>query len=124
MRSGNAPKREGYFRRTGRGYPDLSAYGSRFRTAVGGSFRSVSGTSASTPVVAAMVTLWNDRRLLAGKAPLGFLNPLLYAIAERNASAFTDVVIGNNADSSDGSYTCDESFRAAVACWIWTRVWR
>lgn len=102
-----------FFNRSGRGYPDLSALGSAYSVYVGGRLKGVAGTSASTPTVAAMVTLWNDRRLNAGKPPLGFLNPLLYRIAKENASAFNDIVVGNNAASQEGAYVCDYSFRAS-----------
>ena len=35
---------------------------------------------ASTPVVGGMLALINDRRLLKGLPPLGFLNPRLYKL--------------------------------------------
>jgi tripeptidyl-peptidase I len=34
-----------------------------------------SGTSASSPVVAAMLSSVNDARLAVGKKPIGFINP-------------------------------------------------
>ncbi|KIJ38199.1 hypothetical protein M422DRAFT_176967, partial [Sphaerobolus stellatus SS14] len=37
------------------------------------------GTSASRPVVAAVISLLNDFRLSKGKPPLGFINPWLYS---------------------------------------------
>ena len=40
-----------------------------------GGFYSIFGTSASTPVVASMITLINDARITIGKNPVGFLNP-------------------------------------------------
>lgn len=107
------PTSPGYFNKTGRAYPDISALGAAFHTYIHGYVTSVSGTSASTPVIGAMVTLWNDARLNAGKSPLGFINPLLYFMAEVNPSAFNDVVIGNNGARKGGSVICDESFGAA-----------
>lgn len=47
----------------------------------------VDGTSCSTPTFSAIVALLNDVRFKAGKSPLGFLNPLLYA----NPQAFQDI---------------------------------
>jgi tripeptidyl-peptidase I len=35
----------------------------------------VTGTTASTIVVASMITLINDARITAGKKPVGFINP-------------------------------------------------
>jgi hypothetical protein len=42
---------------------------------IGGKFILVYGTSASTPVVGAILTLVNDARLAEGKKPIGFINP-------------------------------------------------
>ncbi|KAF0687147.1 Aste57867_21118 [Aphanomyces stellatus] len=106
-----------FYNKDGRGYPDIAAHGNRYRVRVGGKWKLISGTSAACPLVAGMVTLWNDRRLVAGKAPLGFLNPLLYTIRDLYPNAaFHDVVHGNNADGkikADGSVPhCDHSFPA------------
>jgi hypothetical protein len=55
-----------------------------------------SGTSASAPVFAAMVTLWNSLRLAHGLPPMGFVAPFLYSAAESHPSSFQDVTTGNN----------------------------
>ena len=55
------------------------------------------GTSASTPVMAAMVSLVNSRRLLAGKSNLGWINPALYSVAASSPEIIlNDVVTGEN----------------------------
>uniref|UniRef100_K3WQD7 subtilisin n=1 Tax=Globisporangium ultimum (strain ATCC 200006 / CBS 805.95 / DAOM BR144) TaxID=431595 RepID=K3WQD7_GLOUD len=113
LESNRIPKSPGYFNKTGRAYPDISALGASYHTYVHGGMTAVSGTSASTPVVGAMVTLWNDARLNAGKSPLGFINPLLYYMAEVHPSAFHDVVVGNNGARKGGILVCEESFGAA-----------
>lgn len=71
---------------------------------IGGTQFGVSGTSASTPVVAGMVNLLNSKRHLAGKPVLGFINPLLYT----NPSVFNDILHGNN--------RCTAATGAAPAC--------
>lgn len=63
---------------TGRAIPDISAVGAGYQIRFGGRMIEVLGTSASTPVVAAMVALVNDKRLKEGKASLGWLNSRLY----------------------------------------------
>ncbi|RLN69709.1 hypothetical protein BBP00_00000150 [Phytophthora kernoviae] len=68
----------------------------------------------TTVVFGAMVTLWNDVRLNAGKSPLGFINPLLYYLAENRADAFHDVVVGNNGAPRGGNNPCEDSFSAAA----------
>ena len=47
----------------------------------------------SLVVIAATITLLNDRLIAAGKPQLGFLNPFLYGPA---LTAFTDITRGNN----------------------------
>ncbi len=83
----------GLFNTTGRAYPDISAAGVNYQVNIGGTIASVSGTSASTPLVASMVALLNDKLVAAGKPAMGFLNPFLYSTG---ASAFTDITTGNN----------------------------
>ncbi|KAK6966626.1 family S53 protease-like protein [Favolaschia claudopus] len=80
------------FNRTNRAYPDISLQGAVFDIILDNSTTGVSGTSASTPVAAAMISLINDQRLAEGKPALGFLNPFLYA----NPNVFNDITIGSN----------------------------
>ncbi|KAJ6476607.1 peptidase S8/S53 domain-containing protein [Mycena vulgaris] len=99
----------GTFNRTGRGYPDVSLQGWNFAIVFANQTFPVSGTSASTPTVAAMIALINDRLITAGKPILGFLNPFIYSKA---SSAFTDITIGHNS-----GFSCPASsvaFDAAV----------
>ena len=80
------------FNKPGRAFPDVSAQGANFPLFHGGEDDSAYGTSCSTPVVASIVALLNDARVAQGKAPLGFLNPLLY----QTPNGFTDILEGNN----------------------------
>ena len=74
----------------------------------------VSGTSASCPVVAGMISLVNSARLAQGNSTVGFLNPALYA----NYPAFTnDITSGDNkcmAVGYMGVRCCREGFYAAT----------
>ncbi|DAZ99182.1 TPA: hypothetical protein N0F65_008215 [Lagenidium giganteum] len=106
------PKTPGFFNASGRAYPDIAALGATFMVYMKGGLTAVSGTSASTPVIGGMVTLWNDIRLNSGKRPLGFINPLLYHLADRHPEAFNDVVIGNNGAVKRSQSICSESFGA------------
>lgn len=106
----------GYYTKTGRAFPDVSAQGSLQEVVVSGSAElgkhssiptlreqtqsndsllKVGGTSCSAPIVASGLTLLNDLLIKAGKATVGWANPTFYA----NPSAFTDVTSG-------GSYAC------------------
>ncbi|KAI0287620.1 tripeptidyl peptidase A [Russula brevipes] len=83
---------EGLFNPLGRAYPDVSAQSRRYLIWYQGFPALISGTSASAPTFAAIVALLNDASLAAGKAPLGFLNPMLYSIG---AAGMNDVTVGN-----------------------------
>ena len=97
-----------YFNKNGRGYPDVSAVGNnylilqQFADQKNASYSSQSGTSASTPAVAAMVSLLNDHRHHLGLGSLGFLNPLFYNLAQKRPEVFRDVTVGDNSCSEDG----------------------
>jgi subtilase family serine protease len=77
-----------YFNAANRGYPDFSAVGSRLLTINGGSVFIGAGTSAATPIAAALIALLNDARTLTNKTPLGFLNPMLYKMYSDNPATF------------------------------------
>ena len=89
-------KRPTNFQKTGRGYPDVAAVGHYCPTVMGGSLTPVDGTSCSSPVFAAMVTLLNDYQTSLGKPRLGFVNPVLYQMWTDNKQTFHDITGGNN----------------------------
>jgi tripeptidyl-peptidase-1 len=66
----------------------------------------VGGTSASAPVFAAILTRINEERLGAGKPPVGFVNPTLYA----NPQAFNDIVVGSNPACGTKGFKCAEGW--------------
>ena len=81
------------YTRFGRGYPDVALAGTAYLISIGGSWFSVSGTSASCPVFAGMISIINGARLAAKMSPVGWLNPTLY----RKKVEFTnDIVHGTN----------------------------
>ncbi|KAF7986027.1 hypothetical protein HWV62_41376 [Athelia sp. TMB] len=82
----------GKYNKTGRAYPDVSAQGENVQVYVDGSLEPVAGTSCSSPIFSSVIALINDQLLNAGKSPLGFLNPWLYA----NPGAFNDITTGSN----------------------------
>lgn len=82
----------GKFNTAGRGFPDIAAQAERVEIFNNGSAGLVAGTSAACPIFASTVALINDQRIAAGKNPLGFLNPFLYA----NPGALNDITSGNN----------------------------
>ena len=99
---------------TGRAYPDVAALGGEqnpYCIRAGSMFAGVAGTSASCPVVAAVVAKLNELRLAKGGKPLGFLNPWIYKVGA--AGAFNDVTSGRNC----GRDTCTTEGFPAIAGW-------
>ncbi|XP_015136410.2 tripeptidyl-peptidase 1 [Gallus gallus] len=94
-----------YYNSSGRAYPDLAALSDNYWVVTNRlPLPWVSGTSASTPVVAGMLALINDRRLQRGQPPLGFLNPALYRLRERgHGGALFDVTQGCHLSCLDGT---------------------
>jgi len=94
-----------------RGYPDVAAVGARILTVMGGQISPEAGTSASTPIFSAVISLLNEWRLNNNKNPLGFLNPMLYDMPADN---FHDIVGGDNRCTIG---TCCEYGYGAVENW-------
>lgn len=94
----------------GRGYPDVSVLGYNYVVTIGGQFTLESGTSASAPVFAGMITLINDARLAEGKPALGFLNQALYSM---ESSFWNDVTSGDNKCTANAANCCAQGFEAA-----------
>ena len=82
----------GKFNMSGRAYPDVSAMGMNVEIVLDGAVGTVDGTSCSSPIFASVIALMNDALLSAGKSPLGFLNPLMYA----NPGVYNDIVSGQS----------------------------
>lgn len=77
-----------------RGYPDISLVSLLYQVDVGGADKSVLGTSASSPAVAALFGLLNDYRQSKGQPNIGFANPLLYSAKVK--PALRDITSGAN----------------------------
>ena len=91
---------EGLYNASGRGFPDVAAFGTQYAVLLVGEFLPVNGTSCSSPTFASVVGLLNDQLIAAGKSALGWLNPWLYSTA---ASALNDITEGNNFACSGGT---------------------
>ncbi|KAK4542455.1 hypothetical protein LTR36_006707 [Oleoguttula mirabilis] len=81
------------FNSLGRGIPDVSAFSTNFPVVWAGIAVPIGGTSASTPLWAAIVTLLNDYEASKGRPPLGFINPWLYSLGD---GALKDITTGGN----------------------------
>ena len=70
----------GIYNRAGRGYPDFSAVGDNVAIVFNGQATLIGGTSASSPVFAAILNRVNEERIAAGKSTVGFVNPTLVSL--------------------------------------------
>ncbi|KAI7760778.1 hypothetical protein ACKAV7_003508 [Fusarium commune] len=83
---------KGTYNISGRAIPDVALLGANVTFLQDGKTTISGGTSAATPMFAAMINRINDERLLAGKKPIGFLNQILY----QHPEVFTDITQGSN----------------------------
>ena len=88
--------------------------GEAYYVFVGGSAYLISGTSASAPVFAGLVSLVNSYRLYQGWSSVGSINSAIYS---NNGVFANDVVSGDNYCTSNSSrccasvgFTCDSSW--------------
>jgi kumamolisin len=109
----------------GRIYPDIAAnadwFASPYLLVVNGGSEPNGGTSAASPLVAALLTLINASRGAGNR--LGYVTPVLYQTIGTGASAATvgslgctDVTIGNNITAHVGGYTAGPGYDA-VSGW-------
>ncbi|KAF8265591.1 peptidase S8/S53 domain-containing protein [Lactarius quietus] len=77
----------------GRGIPDISAQALKIVFMFNKKPFICSGTSPSTPISASIISLLNDYLISTNRAPLGFLNPLLYGNLRQ---ALNDITSGAN----------------------------
>jgi uncharacterized repeat protein (TIGR01451 family) len=84
---------------TMRNLPDVAMTADNIDIIINGSdFAGVGGTSCAAPLWAGFIALVNQKAALAGRPPVGFINPAIYALAKTPAyaSCFHDVTSGNN----------------------------
>jgi len=97
------------FNATGRGYPDVAAFGSNVLISQGG-IEAVGGTSCSCPIVAGLMALLNGQVQVKTGKPLGFMNPLIYQMAAAQPNTFTDITIGDNICTENGCSSSCKGF--------------
>jgi kumamolisin len=92
---------------TGRGVPDVAAHADfelGYSINVGGEYKSLAGTSAATPLWAALIARINE----ALGHNVGFVNPALYALPSGSTS-FNDITSGSN-----GAYSATSGWDACT----------
>ena len=85
---------------TGRNFPDVAMTADDVVVVASGGFQytGVGGTSVAAPLWAGFIALANQQATNNGHAPVGFLNPAIYSIANSSAysNCFHDTTNGNN----------------------------
>jgi len=112
LSSGVALPPASYFNKTGRGAPDVAAIGHNTLIEQSGQIEAVGGTSASSPIFAAVIALLNQASIAKTGQPLGFLNPFLYQAAAENPLNFNDITVGDNKCTEDGCAPACQGFLA------------
>ncbi|KAK3678058.1 hypothetical protein LTR78_002153 [Recurvomyces mirabilis] len=90
----NIGENNGVYKRAGRGYPDVSANGAFLQIFNNATQITIFGTSLSAPIFGSVLTLLNEELTRAGKPPVGFVNPALYA----HPYVLNDITNGSNAN--------------------------
>lgn len=87
-----------------RNIPDVALTGDNVHVVYNnGSSGAFGGTSCAAPLWAGFMALVNQQAALGGNAPVGFLNPAIYAIGKSDVnypSLFHDITVGNNFSAS------------------------
>jgi N-acetylneuraminic acid mutarotase len=90
-----------------RNVPDVALTADEVAIWVNGINICQAGTSLAAPLWAGLTAIVNAQAQANGYAPVGFLNPALYAIGTNNAkytNDFHDITVGNNTNSSNTNY--------------------
>ena len=99
----------GYFNENGRAYPDVSAAARTYPIIVGSQRVYVDGTSASTPVIAAMLARVNAELRANNESTLGYVHPFLYSLPSQ---CFRDITTGDNRCGDASQMCCSSGFPA------------
>ena len=107
-----SPKPAAGYNAQGRAYPDVALLATYYPVVINGQNYDLFGTSASSPLMAAMVSLLNAARYANGLGTVGWLNPTLYSAA---STYYNDVTSGNNncCSQSYDAECCKAGFSAA-----------
>ncbi|EMD37169.1 hypothetical protein CERSUDRAFT_115082 [Gelatoporia subvermispora B] len=110
-----------------RAFPDIAGNGWNYTVAIEGGFVPIGGTSASSPMSAALLTAINDARQNQGKSPIGFINPTIYS--DKFKDLFNDITSGTNPGCGTNGFTAERgwdpvtglgtiNFKKLLAAWL------
>ncbi|HEV2329274.1 MAG TPA: protease pro-enzyme activation domain-containing protein [Verrucomicrobiae bacterium] len=105
---------------TNRNLPDVALTADNIFVDYGdGNSGSFGGTSCATPLWAALAAMMNEQSLAAGRATIGFINPVVYALGESTnySECFHDITNGN--DFSNNSTNEFEAVTGYDLCTGW-----
>jgi len=96
------------FNRNNRAFPDVAAQGWNVVIMLSGQWTGIGGTSASSPIFAGMLSLLNDAQRKRGKPKLGFVNPLIYDMANS-----TGIFVRPGDTSDNNNNGCTYGYQAS-----------
>jgi subtilase family serine protease len=90
---------------TNRNFPDIAAVGNpatgvAVYSALNGGWIQIGGTSVSAPIWAGYVSILDSARRTTGLGKIGFFNPTLYNLAEKNFGIAHDITSGSNGNAT------------------------
>jgi uncharacterized repeat protein (TIGR01451 family) len=90
---------------TMRNTPDVALTADNVYVRANAADHNVGGTSCAAPLWAGFAALINQQAAATGKQPIGFINPIVYALGGQTnyTSAFHDITTGNNTSSRSPS---------------------
>ncbi len=81
--------------------PDVVGLAHNAGVFMSGQVEAIDGTSMSSPIVAGMIGLLNDKRIKNGKPVLGFVNQLFYKLKSVDNRTFENNYVGNTASTEE-----------------------
>jgi len=100
------------FNPSNRAYPDIAGMAHNYMCLLDGAYIPIDGTSASTPLLASMITRINGQLLASNKPPIGFVNPLIYQLVAKDPTIVNDITQGENGCTASNA-CCVLGFKAS-----------
>jgi subtilase family serine protease len=106
-----------------RAVPDIATIGAWVNVVFSNSTIPVFGTSIAAPVLSSMISLANDKRRIAGYAPVALANWMIYSAWSADSTAFDDVTLGSNCAGEQSAFPANFPTYSVDACFNATIGW-
>ena len=106
-----------------RAVPDIATIGAWVNVVFSNSTIPVFGTSIAAPVLSSMISLANDKRRIAGYAPVALANWMIYNAWSADSTTFDDVTLGSNCAGEQNAFPANFPTYATDGCFNATVGW-